>query len=133
LDDERVPEDVYVDAIDEVGRAAEALHDALDRIMGQFARARRDRVDGVPLVEIVNGLVDRGGKDARRSVDEAFGAYVEAVTAYRAVAIRELVDGDGMTFTDLARLTGVSRQMIARLYRAASSRGVGVVHPAADD
>ena len=36
-----------------------------------------------------------------------------------------MVDEDGMTFSDVARLAGLSRQMIARLYRGVATSPAG--------
>jgi hypothetical protein len=115
-----VSEDWYVESIDNVQRCADALHDALDQAVGALLIAREERIAGLPLPEMVARLVERGGTSARRSADEAFRAYTEAVTAYRAKVIRALVDEEGLTLSEIARSTGVSRQMVGRLYRAAS-------------
>jgi predicted DNA-binding protein (UPF0251 family) len=112
-----VSEDWYVDAIDRVVSSAEALHAALDRIVEALGEARAERIAGGGLVEIVDGLLARGGTALRRSVDDAFRDYTQAITAYRARAIRGLVDEEGLTLAEVARRTGVSRQMVGRLYR----------------
>jgi hypothetical protein len=114
-------EDWYVDAIDAVQSAAAVLHETLDRNVATLLVARQERAEGMALRRIVERLVERGGTASRRSVDEAFRAYSDAVTAYRAVVIRALVDEEEMTLTEIASLTGVSRQMVGRLRRAAEA------------
>lgn len=126
-------EDLIIDAIDNVQCRAVALHEALDRTVEALMTARQERVAGAPLVEIVTGFVERGGITTRRSVDEAFRAYTAAITAYRAEAVRALVDHGAMTLSEVARLVGVSRQMVSRLYRAGHTRDVDIVRLADRD
>jgi hypothetical protein len=115
-------DDWYVAAIDNVDRAAQAAHAAIDRTVEALLEARQERIAGIPLVDIVDHLVARGGRETRRSADEAFREYADAVTAYRAATIRALVDQELLTMSEIARRTGVSRQMVARLYRSADPR-----------
>jgi hypothetical protein len=79
--------------------------------------ARQERLAGVPHTEIVKELIARGGVGSRRRADEACREFIAALSEFRAVSVRMMVDEDGMSFSDVARLAGVSRQMIARLYR----------------
>jgi hypothetical protein len=115
-----VSEDWYVEAVDEVASAADRLHTSLDCLVKQLAITRSERLAGVGLLDIIGLPVDDGGRDARRAPTAAFKNFERAVTAYRARVIRALVDDEGMNFTSIGQLTGVSRQMIARLYRAAN-------------
>jgi hypothetical protein len=41
------------------------------------------------------------------------------------VSVRLMVDEDGMSLSDVARFAGLSRQMIARLYRGAPTSPEG--------
>ena len=113
-------DDWYVASIDRVAGCAEAAHKALDRTVEALMHARQERVAGVALLDIVKGLVERGGREARRSATEAFREFDRAVTAYRGAAIRALVDEEGLTLSEVAGLTAVSRQMVARLYHGAA-------------
>jgi DNA-directed RNA polymerase specialized sigma24 family protein len=113
-------DDWYLDSIDQVQRAADDLHASLDVAMDTLAHARTDRVAGDRLVDIIRGLIARGGRETRLAPTQAFHAFEQAITAYRARAIRALVDEEHMTYTEIAELIGVSRQMVARLYRATS-------------
>jgi hypothetical protein len=112
-----VPSDWYVESIGEIERAAQALHDAVERTVGLLRRARADRLHGTELVDIVGRLVDSGGKDTRRKADEAFARYAEALASYRTRTIRALVDDDGLSLADVTRLTGLPSQTVRRLYR----------------
>jgi hypothetical protein len=89
-------------------RSGQEACDAIDRVVQALAVARHERVDG---------LVARASEDTRRGVDQAFPEYEQAVTTYRRGAIRAFVDECGMTLSEAARTTGVSRQMVGRLYR----------------
>jgi hypothetical protein len=116
-------EDWYVASIDRVTDAAHAMHQALDRLTDALQEARSRRLAAVPLLDIIEGLVARGGREMRLSPTMAFREFEQAVTAYRAAAVRALVDDEGRSFTEIGDLTGVSRQMIARLYRRACAGG----------
>jgi hypothetical protein len=115
--EESVSDDKYVTAIDKVEQSARAAHEALDRTVEAFTMARQERLAGMPHAEIVTGLIARGGGGSRRRADEACRAFIAALSEFRAVSVRMMVDEDGMTFSDVARLAGLSRQMVARLYR----------------
>jgi predicted DNA-binding protein (UPF0251 family) len=56
----------------------------------------------------------------------AFRELERAVADYRASKVRALVDEEQLTFTEVAKLTGVSRQIVARLYKGAVVRDLGV-------
>jgi hypothetical protein len=114
-------DDWYVTAVDQVVSAADQLHSSLQRVVDLLSIARGERLAGRDVTEIVTGLVDGGGRDVRLTPTVAFDHFERAVTMYRARTIRALIDEKGMTFTAVATLTGVSRQMIARLYQAGSS------------
>jgi hypothetical protein len=115
--DESNSQDRYVNAIDNVEQCARAAHDALDGAVEAFRMARQERLAGLPHTEIVRGLLARGADGSRRRADEACREFIAALSEFRAVSVRMMIDEDGMTFSDVARLAGVSRQMIARLYR----------------
>ena len=115
-----MPGDWYVESIGEVERAAQALHDAVERTVGMLRRARADRLHGTEVVDIVGRLVDSGGRDTRRQADEAFADYERALSAFRAGTIRALVDDGGLSLAAVAQLTGASPQVVERLYRTGS-------------
>jgi predicted HTH domain antitoxin len=72
---------------------------------------------GVPVSEIVADLISQGGREARLRSSAAIEAFEHAVMVYRVGLIRAMVDEEKLSFAEVARLMGVSRQMIARLYR----------------
>jgi CRP-like cAMP-binding protein len=114
-------DDLYVDSIDKVETAANELLESIVRMFELLGRARRERLAGVDLVSIVRDLMAHGGRQSRLAPTMAFRKLEQALTAYRATAIRELVDEQHMTFSQIGELTGVSRQMVARLYRQPES------------
>ena len=114
-------DDWYVASIDEVQRSAEELKAAIDDAMDALLEARSSRLAGVGLVDIVQGLVAGGGRETRLGPTHAFKAWEAAINAYRAQAVRALVDEDHMTYTQIGKLIGVSRQMVARLHQAAAN------------
>lgn len=113
-------EDWYIAAVDRVESSTMDLRAAVDGTVDLLRQARRDRLGGIGLVDIVEGLVEAGGRQARLAPTVAFREFERAVTAYRAAVVRRLVDEEHMTFSMVAQMTGVSRQMIARLYRRAT-------------
>jgi hypothetical protein len=118
-----VARDWYVESIEEIERTAAALHDAVDSTVIMLRRARAERLHGAGVTQVVERLMADGLPETRRQADEAFAAYTAAITRYRARAIRALVDDEGMTLSEVARLTGVSPQAVGRLYRSIGGDG----------
>lgn len=110
-------DDWYISSINRVDEAADHLRTALDNTVEVLEAAKRDRLAGIGLAEIVQRLVDRGGRNVRLGPTFAVRELERAVTAYRSAVIRVLVDDEHMSFSAVGDLTGVSRQMVARLYR----------------
>ena len=111
-------QDAVIEAIDQVVVAAARLHQAVDRVTHALTGAQDMRRNGEHLNAIVEQLLSAGGRDLRLQPTAASADFERAVTVYRTAAIREFVDVEAMTFTQVAALIGVSRQMVARLYRA---------------
>jgi hypothetical protein len=114
--------DWLVVSVEAVESAARDAHAALDTVVEMLGQAARERTASSSVQAVVAGLMERGGRDTRLAPTVAFAQFEAAVTAYRALAIRALVDEEGLSFTAVGRLTGVSRQMVARLYRSSSDR-----------
>jgi CRP-like cAMP-binding protein len=110
-------EDWWIASIDRIEDAATDLDEALEAVLDALREARSRRLEGVGDVDIAKGLVARGGRQTRLGPTAAFRKFEAALTDCRAAMIRALVDGDHMTFTEVGELIGVSRQMVARLYR----------------
>jgi DNA-directed RNA polymerase sigma subunit (sigma70/sigma32) len=75
-------------------------------------------VAGAQVLQVVDYLIDRGGREARLRTSAAIDAFEHAIMVYRIGLIRAMVDDEKLSFTEVGRHLGVSRQMIARLYRA---------------
>ena len=83
-----------------------------------LVEVRRQRAGGVPFVQMIDNAIAQGARERRLAVDEAVAAYRTAVMRLRAAVVRNLVDGEGMTLTAVAKLLRISQQMASRLYRA---------------
>jgi len=120
---EAVPmtDDWYIASIDRVEATASDLCDAIDRAIGNFRKAQVERRAGVDVVDIVKDLAAGGAKEVRLAATIAFREFETAVTDYRAQVIKSLVDEERMTFSEIGEMIGVSRQMVARLYRRGST------------
>lgn len=105
--------------------AANDLREQLERLMDALREAQSRRLAGAGAVDIATGLMARGGRETRLAPTVAFRKFEAAVTEYRASLIRALVDEDQLTFTEVGRLTGASRQMVARLYHRAAGGTMG--------
>ena len=119
-------EDWFVTAIDGVVHAARDAGEALDAAIGVLEGSREARLAGARIAELVDALVNRGGKAARLATAEAFREYEQAAASWRAGLLRALVDDGGLTLTDVAASFGVSRQAAARMYQAGTK---GSQHP----
>ena len=110
-------DDWLLGIIAEIECAAEIVRERLGAVDEVLMPARRERVAGVPLLVIAEGLAERG-RDPRRQIAAAVQDYEHAVAALRARVVRALVDEEGVTRSTLARRMGVSRQAVTRLYEA---------------
>jgi hypothetical protein len=116
-----VPGDRFLRAIDDIAGAVEAAREALDESTEPLVSARRRRLAGASMLEIVDDLVAAGGPEAlRRETARAFARYERAVKAFRGTVIRTLVDQEGVRLSEVSRRLSISRQMTTRLYHAAS-------------
>ena len=116
-------QDWWIASIDRIEGAAKDLGEAVERVTDALWEARSRRLAGVRNIDIAKGLAGRGGRETRLGPTVAFRELEAALTDCRASMIRALVDEDHMTFTEVGVLIGVSRQMIARLYRRAGGSG----------
>jgi hypothetical protein len=115
-----VSEDWFLDAVDAVDRAGRNACDQLEVALAQLARLRAERTIGIPLRELVTDAISGGGRGARVGAADAFIEYEQAVAVMRGAVVCSLVDDDGLTFSEVARRFGISRQAAARLYKAAN-------------
>jgi hypothetical protein len=105
-----------LEAIEQVERTGAEAQRAITAGVASIDAARQQLVAGTPVSGIVGDLVSRGGRDARLAASAAIDAFEHAIMLYRGGLIRAMVDDEKLTFTEVGRLLGVSRQMTARLY-----------------
>ena len=98
--------------------AAVQLRTNLDGLLSATGEAGVRLAAGVPLVDLYTGT---DGPAARAAVIECMNDLHSALMRSRAEYIRLLVDDDGMTVPQVARLVGHPPQLIRRLYQAARS------------
>jgi hypothetical protein len=107
-----------LEAIEQIKRTGEEAEKAIREGVASIDVAREQLAAGVTVSELVDDLVARGGRDARLRSSAAIDAYEHAVMVYRIGLIRAMVDDEKLSLSDVGRRLGVSRQMIARLYRS---------------
>ena len=106
-----------LEAIKRVEQTGEEAQRAIGEGVASIDTARERLAAGVPVSEIVDDLIARGGRQARLRSSAAIDAFEHAVMVYRVGLIRAMVDEEKLSFSEVGRRMGVSRQMIARLYR----------------
>jgi hypothetical protein len=114
--------DDYVQSIDHIAAVAEEAHHAIDRFVAALQESRRQRLNGGEVPGLVGHVFGPGGQELRAASTAALSNYSRAITTYRATLVRILVDEERMTLSAVAQLFGVSRQMVARLYRTATTQ-----------
>ena len=107
-----------LEAIERVEQTGAEAQRTIAEGVASIDRARQQLVTGTLVSEIVDDLVARGGREARLRSSAAIDAFEHAVMVYRIGLIRAMVDDEALSFTEVGRRLGVSRQMIARLYRS---------------
>ncbi len=106
-----------LEAIRRVEQTGEEAQMAISEGIASMDRAREQLVAGAPVSKIVDDLIAQGGREARLKSSAAIDAFEHAVMVYRVGLIRAMVDDEGLSFSEVGRRLGVSRQMVARLYR----------------
>jgi hypothetical protein len=107
--------DPFFVRLEELDQAALELAERLGRLREAIAEIRRERAAGRRVSEIV---ASGTGPPARREVRASWSRVNQALHEYRVQAVKELVDGEGMSIADAARTTGNARQVTSRLYHA---------------
>jgi hypothetical protein len=93
-----------VDLAEALERLGENLRDRTVVREPGFRLSERDTVPGVQLHEDLIGALER---------------MHHAVALARAESVRVMVDEEGLTLTDVAKLMNRPRQLVSRLYRSA--------------
>jgi hypothetical protein len=110
--------DWFVAAVEQVAAAGRAACEALDAAVAALEEGRRARLAGRSMLEVVEGLIDGGGREIRFASADAFRDFERAVAEMRAGVARSLVDDHGLSLTEVARRLNISRQAASRLYQA---------------
>jgi hypothetical protein len=105
-----------LEAIKQIEQTGDEAQRAIGEGLASIEAARERLAAGVPVSEIVVDLMAQGGRQARLRSSGAIEAFEHAVMMYRVGLIRAMVDEEKLSFAEVARRMGVSRQMIARLY-----------------
>ena len=106
-----------LEAIKRIEQTGIEAQRAIGEGLASMDGARERLIAGVPVSKIVADLIEQGGRDARLRSSAAIDAFEHAVMTYRVGLIRAMVDEEELSFAEVAHRMGVSRQMIARLYR----------------
>jgi hypothetical protein len=105
--------DPYVGSLEELDRACRELNARIADLRAAIAQLRTMREEGRPVSEIV---ASGPGIPARREMRASLTHVNEALHAYRVRVVRTMVDEEGMSIAEVARLTGNARQIVSRLY-----------------
>lgn len=107
--------DPFVARLVELDQGCLELTQRLERLREAVVEIRRKRAQGRPVSEIVSS---GPGIPARRDVRASWSRLNQALHAYRAQIVKSMVDDEGMSVADTARITGNARQVVSRLYHS---------------
>ena len=106
--------DTFTDSLHELEGARLMLLSALDTLQGVVGGSLDLRTGNGAPTDILERLETNG---TRNGVLDAVARFSRAFATCRSEAIKAMVEEEGRTLTDVARLTGHSRQRISELYR----------------
>jgi hypothetical protein len=115
-------EDRFVAAVRSVADAGQGVCDAVDAAVSALEAGRQGRLAGRPISEIVDELINGGGRDVRLGAADAFRQFERAIQSMRLGVIRAMIDEEGLSITEASARLGISRQAGARLYRPEGDR-----------
>jgi hypothetical protein len=115
-------EDWFVGAVERVADAGRQACLAIETAVGALREGCEARNAGRSVVDVVDVLIEAGGRETRLSAAEAFREYERAIASMRAGVVRALVDEGGLSLTDAAKRLKISRQAAARLYEPVRER-----------
>ena len=88
-------EDWFVGAVERVAEAGHQACLAIETAVGALVEGCEARNAGRSIGEVVNELIDAGGRETRLSAADAFREYERAIASMRARVVRALVDEGG--------------------------------------
>lgn len=106
-----------LDILDEVDARRERLAEALARLAEVVEATRRDVSAGAKMSSVHSAI---GLGPVRKEVSDGLAALNSVLMHARAEGIRLMVDEEGLSLRDVARLVGHSRQFVSRLYHHAA-------------
>ncbi len=114
--------DDYIRSLENLERGRTNLISALDA----FGDASRSVCEAVAEgADVANALQELHWVGIRRNLEETWSSFQEALYEVRCVAVGIMIDEEGLSISQIARMRGVSRQLISRLYRDSMNRREG--------
>jgi hypothetical protein len=114
----RVGADPLRARLDELDEACRELEARSARLRRTAWRIRTELERGTPVSAIA---AEGEGLAARREEREAWSRVNGALHSYRVTLVRRLVDDEGLTISEAARVTGNARQVVSRLYHGSAT------------
>jgi|SRR5690349_6579406 len=115
-------DDRFVESVERVAHAGREACVAVETAVEALLETLEAHRGGRSLVDIVDEMIARGGRETRLSAAEAFRDYERSIASMRAVVVRTLVDEEGLSLTGAAQRMKISRQAASRLYQSAPER-----------
>ncbi|MGZ4129990.1 MAG: helix-turn-helix domain-containing protein [Actinomycetota bacterium] len=118
----RVPKARRTQAVDAWARTVQRIEDVRVELLNALEELEPwipEATDAIGAGETMTQLVGRTQLRTRRRLSEALNAMTSALAANRVAAIRVVVDDERLSISDAARLFGIPRQVLSRLYHAA--------------
>jgi methylphosphotriester-DNA--protein-cysteine methyltransferase len=109
-------EDGFVAAVRRVTDAGRVASEAVEAAVRALEKGRQARLAGRPMSEVVDELINGGGRVVRLGAAEAFRQFEREVQAMRVGVIRAMIDEEGLSVTEASARLGISRQAGSRLY-----------------
>jgi len=112
-------EDWLLASVAEIEMAGRDTVASVEAVIASLESVREARRSGRSSAEIAGGIIAAGGPAMRRRAGAAVAGYERAIMIFRSRVVRSLVDDEQLSFSEVARRMGVSRQKVTRLYHAA--------------
>jgi len=109
----------YLDRLDELTAAAVRLGALLDCLLANAEQMRRELAAGRRIYDIVSGVSDEPSRSFRRDLHGAIRQFERAMQTTRGQSLRILLEGGGLTVTEVARAVNLSIPMVKRLIATA--------------
>ena len=111
-------EDWFMAAFRRVSDAGRTACESVEAAVRALETGRQAHVAGRPVSEVVDELINGGGRDVRLAAAEAFRQFEREIQSMRVAVIRAMIDEEGFSVTEASARLGISRQAGARLYHS---------------